>query len=113
MSIRVYMTLDILEKKSANTIQNLRSTEGVVAIDPLEGHPNYLLIVEAPDRQKLVESLVPVLSSLERVTKDLHSLLIRENNQTSSFFNAGNLDPISILRPSSVAPMMPATSLVS
>ena len=98
MSTRAYMLLDILETKVASTIQNLRSTEGVVAVDPLEGHPNFLLIVEAPDRQKLVESIIPVLSSIERITQDLRLLLIRENYEAASFSNAGNLVPLSIER---------------
>jgi hypothetical protein len=113
MTSRVYVLLDILENQAAATIQNLQRTEGVVAIDALEGHPNFLLIVEAPDRQKLVESMMPALSLLERVTKDLRLLLIRENYQPSPVFDTGNLESLSTLRPVSVTPRVPVNSLVS
>ena len=107
------MLLDVQDKEAANTILTLQDKEGVVAIDPLEGHPNFLLIVEAPDRQKLVESLTPVLSSIERITKDMRLVLIRENSRTSSFFNTGNLHPLSLLRPANTAPRMTVNSSVS
>jgi hypothetical protein len=113
MASRVYVLLDILENRAAATIQNLLNTEGVVAIEPLEGHPNYLLIIEAPDREKLVESMMPALSLLERVTKDLRLLLIRENYPPSSVLNTGNLEPLSTPRPVSVTPRVPVNSLVS
>jgi hypothetical protein len=113
MSNRAYILLDILETKAAATIQSLRSREGVVAVDPLEGHPNFLLIVEAPDRQKLVESIIPVLSSIERITEDLRLLLIRENYEAASFFSAGNSAPFSITRRTKALPKMPVNSLVS
>ena len=113
MASRIYVLLDILENQAAATIQNLKNTQGVVAIDPLEGHPNYFLIIEAPDRQKLVESMMPALNLLERVTKDLRLLLVRENCQPSSFFNTGNLQPLSIPQPASVTPRVPVNSLVS
>jgi hypothetical protein len=113
MSARLYMLLDILEKKAGGVIQNLRETSGVVALDPLEGHPNFLLIVEAPDRQRLVESVMPVLSSIERVTEDLRLLLIRENYQMPAFQNEGNLDSLSMLQNTELDRAVPVDSLVS
>jgi hypothetical protein len=113
MSARLYMLLDILEKKAGGVIQNLRETSGVVALDPLEGHPNFLLIVEAPDRQRLVESVMPVLSSIERVTEDLRLLLIRENYQMPVLQNDGNMDALSMLQNTEVNSVVPANALVS
>jgi hypothetical protein len=113
MSTRVYLLLDILEKKAAATVQNLRNTGGVVAIDPLEGHPNYVMIIEAPDRLSLVESMMPVLVSLERVTKDLRLLLLRENYTAPPFFCLGNAESLSVMEPAKGTPMIPVNSLVS
>jgi len=113
MSAKIYMLLDILEGKSASTIQHLRSTDGVVVADLLEGHPNVLLVIEAPDRQKLVELIMPVLSSIERVTEDLHLLMTRENGQVPSCFNAEKIQSLSSMRYTKILPRMQVTPIVS
>lgn len=91
MSARVYMMLDILEGKSASAMQILKNITGVVMADALEGHPNILVVIEAADRQRLVELIMPVLDSIERITKDIHLLVNRENSLASCFVNAGEL----------------------
>jgi hypothetical protein len=91
MSARVYMLLDIMEGNSTYAIQTLRSTEGVVIADTLEGHPNILVIIEAPDRQRLVELMMPVLGSVDHITEDLHLLVTRENSLPPRFFDAGSM----------------------
>ncbi len=93
MSTRVYMLLDILEGKSTCAIQTLRSTEGVVIADPLEGHPNVLVIMEAPDRQRLVELMMPVLGSVDRITEDLHLMVTRENIPAPRVFASESIKP--------------------
>ena len=85
MSARVYMLLDILESKYTCAHQILQTIAGVVIADKLEGHPNTLVIVEAPDRQRLVELMMPVLGSVDRVTEDLHLLVSREDRSTPCF----------------------------
>lgn len=89
MSARVYMLLDILEGKSADAMQILQTVDGVVAADRLEGHPNILVIIEAADRQGLVELMMPVLDSLDRITEDVHLLVNRESQALPCFFNVG------------------------
>ncbi len=91
------MLLDILEGKSAYAIQTLRNAEGVVAADVLAGHPDIIVIVEAPDRQKLVELLMPVLRSLENITEDLHLLMNREDSPALCFFGVKSTDLFSEL----------------
>ncbi len=86
MNARVYLLLDILEGKAAYAIQTLRNAEGVVAADVLAGHPDIIVILEAPDRQKLVDLLMPVLHSLENITEDLHLLMNREDSPAFCFF---------------------------
>ena len=77
MSTRVYILLDILEEEFPYAIQTLQNAEGVMAADSLEGHPNILVIIEAPDRQKLAELMMPVLRALGHITEDLHLLTTR------------------------------------
>ncbi len=79
MNARVYMLLDILEGKAAQAMQILKTIAGIVIADTLEGHPNVLVVIEAADRQKLVELIMPVLDSVERITEDVHLLMNREN----------------------------------
>jgi hypothetical protein len=83
------MLLDILEDKSAQALQVLHTIKGVVA-DTLEGHPNIMVIIEAADRQKLVELMMPVLDSLECITKDVHLLVNRENKLAPYHISVGN-----------------------
>jgi len=73
------MLLDILEEKVAYVMGILKSIGGVVIADKLEGHPNTLVIMEAADRQRLVELVMPVLDSIDRITGDVHLLVNREN----------------------------------
>ena len=93
MSARVYLLLDILEGKAGYAIQTLRNAEGVIAADTLEGRPDILAIIEAPDRQKLVELMMPVLQSLDHITEDLHLLMTRQDNSVSCFFGVFTLQP--------------------
>jgi hypothetical protein len=86
MSARVYMLLDILEEKYECALQVLQKIGGVIMTDSLEGHPNTLVIVEAPDREKLVERMMPVLGSVDRVTEDLSLLVSQGDGRALRYF---------------------------
>ena len=92
MGARAYMLLDILEKKSAYAVQILKTIAGVVAADTLEGHPNILVVVEAADRQRLVELMMPVLDSVDRITEDVHLLMNRQNAPVPCFIDARTVE---------------------
>jgi hypothetical protein len=64
-----------LEDKYASALQMLKTIAGVGFADTLEGHPNTLLMLEAPDRQRLVELMMPILGSVDHVTEDVHLLV--------------------------------------
>jgi hypothetical protein len=85
MSARVYMLLDILEHRYADALQVLKTLAGVVIADTLEGHPNTLVVLEAPDRQRLVELMMPVLGSVDHVTQDVHLLVSQVNRPATGF----------------------------
>jgi hypothetical protein len=82
MSARVYLLLDILEEKFPNALQTIQNIPMVAAVDELEGHPNIMVIIEAPDRQHLVEILIPVLNSVDRVTNDVRFMINQETGRT-------------------------------
>jgi hypothetical protein len=86
------MLLDILEEKYNYALQILQTIAGVVIADKLEGHPNTLVIVEAPDRQRLVELMMPVLGSLDRVTEDLRLLVNREDRSAPCFVDSVSMN---------------------
>lgn len=87
MSSRVYMLLDILDSKYEYALQILQKIGGVIMTDTLEGHPNVMVIVEAPDRQRLVELIMPVLGSVDHVTEDVHLLVSQGERPPVRFFD--------------------------
>jgi len=87
MSSRVYMLLDILDSKYEYALHILQNIGGVIMTDTLEGHPNVMVIVEAPDRQRLVEMIMPVLGSVDHVTEDVHLLVSQGDRPPIRFFD--------------------------
>ncbi len=78
MSVRAYVLLDIVEGSSEYAVQMLQSRPGVVLIDCLEGRPDIIVVVEAPDRQSLAEAIMPVISCVDGITEDLQLLVTRD-----------------------------------
>jgi DNA-binding Lrp family transcriptional regulator len=76
MSDRVYILLDVIEWQTEQVIERLRSIAGVKNADLIEGNPNVIVLLEAPDRQRLAEPLMQVISSAENVIEDLKLLLV-------------------------------------
>lgn len=89
MGVRAYVLLNVVDGKSERAVQTLRCNSGVVIADLLEGHTNIIVMVEAPDRQKLAEFLMPVIGSIDGITEDLHLLVSRDNGFPSSLSNPG------------------------
>lgn len=83
MSIRAYLLLDIVEGGYEYATQMLRSRTGVALVDGLEGHPDIIAMVEAPNRQRLAEAIMPVIGCIDGVTEDLRLLVTRENEMPS------------------------------
>lgn len=79
MSIRAYVLLDLVKGKSEQVAGVLRSKPGVILVDSLEGSPNTVVVVEAPDRSKLAEFIMPAIASVENITEDLRLLVSRDN----------------------------------
>jgi hypothetical protein len=77
MSVRAYMLLDIVEGNCEHAVQMLRSRSGVVSVDWLEGRPDIIVMVEAPNRLRLAEAIMPVIGCVDGITEDLHLMVSR------------------------------------
>ncbi len=84
MSARAYILLDIIDKKAEQVVQALRSRPGVVMTDLLEGPPDVVLMVEAPNRQKLAKLSIEALTLVESVTEDVCLLPVYNGSITSN-----------------------------
>jgi hypothetical protein len=82
--MKVYILLDIAEGRVKHAVRMLRRTSGAAIVDLLEGHPDVMVMVEAPDRQRLAESVMPVITSVEGITEDMHMLVTR-NGMSHNF----------------------------
>ncbi|MFC1947654.1 hypothetical protein ACFLXY_07030 [Chloroflexota bacterium] len=74
MSDRVYILLDVIEWQTEQVVERLKSIAGVRIADLIEGNPNVIALLEAPDRQRLAETTMQVISSAENVIQDLELL---------------------------------------
>jgi hypothetical protein len=91
LSARVYLLLDIREEEFTYALQTLQNAEGVIAADALEGHPNLLIIFEAPGREALVEMMMPLLRSFEHITQDLRLMMTRAPNLVPCYYGIRNM----------------------
>ena len=74
MSARAYVLLDIIKGKSSQAVKYLRGKPGVLIADLLDGPPDVILVVEAPERQELADLTNQALASVEKVTEDIRLL---------------------------------------
>ena len=77
---RAYVLLSIMEGKTEQAARALRNMPGVAIADCLEGNPNLLVILQAPDRLTLAELLMPVLTKVDGITEDVRLLVSRDNS---------------------------------
>jgi hypothetical protein len=85
MSDRVYILLDILNGKAEQATEILRESPGVVMADALEGPPNVIIIMEAPERQQLARLTIQTLASVETITEHVCLLPTRDKLNTATF----------------------------
>ena len=74
---RAYILLDIREGKSVRAAEVLRSMSGMVIVDPLEGPPDIVVVVEASDRQELARLTNRALASIEGLIEGLNLLPVQ------------------------------------
>ena len=82
MSARVYILVNIANDNSDQVAQTLHHRPGVVAIDLLEGPPDLLIAMEAPDRDSLAQLTIKVIASMETEVEDMQVLPVRDDSVT-------------------------------
>jgi hypothetical protein len=75
---RVYLLLDVAEGKTDHVAGKLKRIAGIRIVDVLEGKPDVIAVVEAPERNRLAEITMRVFSSVENMIEDLQLLPARD-----------------------------------
>ena len=75
-SIRAYILLRLAKGNPDRVARALRRKPGVLMADPLEGPPEVIVVVEAPERQRLADLTVQALSSVETMIENVRLLPI-------------------------------------
>ncbi len=86
LSPRVYVILDVTAGKAGGVVQTLRRQPGVLLADEIEEPPHVVVVLEAPNRQKLAESTTKAISSVESATNDVQ-LLPANNGRSGAVAN--------------------------
>jgi uncharacterized protein with GYD domain len=74
MNARAYVLLEALGGQSGAVAQALRGRPGVKLVDLVDGKPDVVMVVEAPDRQRLAEFAVAALAATENLTAGMQLL---------------------------------------
>ena len=85
MSERVYVLLDIVDRKAEQVAQVLRESPGVVMADALEGPPDVIIVMEAPERQQLAQLTNQSLATEGTITEHVCLLPTRDKLNTAAF----------------------------
>ncbi len=79
MSARVYVLLDVAQGERDEVVRTLRDRPGVTMADIVEGPPDIVMVVEAPQRLRLAELTIQALGSIEGMTENLQLLPVTAN----------------------------------
>jgi len=74
MNARAYVLLETLGGQSAAVAQALRGRPGVKLVDLVDGKPDVVMVVEAPNRKRLAEFTVAALAATENLTAGMQLL---------------------------------------
>ena len=92
MSAKVYVFLDLVHADIEQVARTLRSKPGVATVDVLEGPPDLLTVIEAPQRQKAGECLMGLLDSIDGMIENLYMLPVQEPMGKRSKVETGKRD---------------------
>ncbi len=80
MKDKVYILLDVMDGKAEQVIQVLQEIPGVLMVDALEGSPDVIVLIEAPEREQLAKWTIDALASVEMLTEQVRLLPTRDGS---------------------------------
>ena len=80
MKDKVYILLDIVDGKAEQVVHILQEIPGVLMVDALEGPPDIVVVIEAPEREQLAKWTIEALASVEMLTEQVRLLPIRDGS---------------------------------
>jgi len=80
MNDKVYILLDIVDGKAEQVVHVLQKIPCVLMVDALEGSPDIVVVIEAPEREQLAKWTIEVLSSVEMLTEQVRLLPTRDGS---------------------------------
>lgn len=82
MDEKVYILLNIVGGKAEQVVQILQGNPGVVMADAVEGPPDVVIVMEAPNREQLAKLTNQVLALAETITEHICLLPVRDRYNT-------------------------------
>ena len=80
MKDKVYILLDVMDGKAEQVVQVLQEIPGVLMVDALEGPPDIVVVIEAPEREQLAKWTIDALASVEMLTEQVRLLPTRDGS---------------------------------
>ena len=80
MKDKVYILLDIVDGKAEQVVHILQEIPGVLMVDALEGPPDIVVVIEAPEREQLAKWTIEALASVEMLTEQVRLLPTRDGS---------------------------------
>jgi len=80
MNDKVYVLLDMVDGKAEHVVQVLQEIPGVVMVETLEGPPDIVVLIEAPEREQLAKWTIDALASVEMLTEQVRLLPTRDGS---------------------------------
>lgn len=84
MSTKVYMLLNVSDGNSVLVAETLKGQTGVIIADMLEGPPDIVLVIAAPDRQKLADRAIRAIASVEDMVENIRLLPTKMDSNSST-----------------------------
>lgn len=78
-NVRAYVLLDVRDREADIVVKTLRAMSGVVTAELIEGPPDVMAVLEAPETQSLARLTVKALKSVEKFTLDMRLLPVRQD----------------------------------
>jgi hypothetical protein len=89
MTEKVFVLLELTTTEISTTAGELSLLPGVTGVEIIEGPPDILLTIQAPDRNRAIEYLSGILSRIDGITQDLRVLPVADSRALEHHPNRG------------------------